>query len=390
MQRKRIIVASPVEPSGGSWLLNCLLELGIKIGHKPVVDKIWRGSNPRPGAEHIWIGKDGDRFELNPKAAVLMKFLPILTRQTSFVFRDDVEVEYVQDFPPRQSDNRQVVLMVRDPRDAMYSMYRRVEPELSFDEFLRFPNPETLLDRTAHWALFIASWLAWPGVHVVRFEDYKRDAESTLGSVLRALDLNIDDECIAGALDGSSFARAQEAERTFRERFPGDRQIANRAGQVGEGRSHPEVRALIPEMERAAAAVMNTLGYETQIERGDDAFAAARVAARLLDFFAAHEIPAEIRALPVDIGASESFVFGLLSFAHRLDAAVVERAAMPPDEARRLHDSLAEFTRNYSAWVTHRLTSAGAAYADGSAYFFERIREMRQSGKLASSRPPSS
>ena len=109
MPARRILVASPVEPSGGSWLLNCFLELGIKVGHKPFVDNVWRGSHPRPDANHIWIAKDGG-FELNPKAASLTTFLPILARQTRFSFRDDVEVEYVQDFPARTPDDRSVVL----------------------------------------------------------------------------------------------------------------------------------------------------------------------------------------------------------------------------------------------------------------------------------------
>ena len=261
MPARRILVASPVEPSGGSWLLNCLLELGIKVGHKPFVDNVWRGSHPRPDANHIWIAKDGG-FELNPKAASLTTFLPILARQTRFFFRDDVEVEYVQDFPARTPDDRSVVLIVRDPRDALYSMYRRVAPGLSFEEFLRFPNPATLLDRPAHWTLFVACWLACPDLHVVRFEDYKRDAEATLRRALAALDLHYDDARIADALHQSSFEKAREAEARFRERVPGEHQVANRAGQVGEGRSRPEVQATIAEIEAAASPALQRLGYD--------------------------------------------------------------------------------------------------------------------------------
>lgn len=375
---KRILVASPVEPSGASWLLNCFLELGIKIGHKPVVDNIWRGSDPRPSADHIWVRKHDDLFELNRKAAVLTKFLPILARQTSFRFRGDVAVEYVQDFPPRSLAADHLVLMIRDPRDSIYSLFRRIAPRFSFEEFLRFPNPQTLLDRPAHWALFVASWLARPDVHIVRFEDYKRDAGTTLRSAIEALDLHFDQDSIAQALHRSSFESAREAERIFRERFPGDVQIANRAGQVGEGRGRSEVRPLIEEIERATATVLAALEYQAKVEPSSDPFAPARLSARFLSFFETVALPAEIAAVPVDLTAAENMLFKLLAFAHRLDADLVDRAAMSPDEARKLHDSLAEFIRKYCEWSAGRIESMRADYSDGSAYFFNRIREMRQ------------
>jgi len=387
---ERILVASPVEPSGGSWLLNCFLELGIRIGHKPVVDRIWRGSMPPPDPYHIWMARNDGACELNPKAGALKKFLPTLSSQACFRFRDDVDVEYVQDFPLPGADPVRTVLVVRDLRDAIYSMYRRTATELSFAEFLDFPNADTLLARPAHWALFVACWLAVPNVHVLRFEDYKRDAETTLYAVLSALGLHFTASEIARAVRLSSFERARDAERAVREQFPGDRQVANRSGKVGEGRTHPDVRPLITRMEQSAGPVMKALGYETEAPTSGDPFEAARVVMRFLSFFQRVRLPAEMSAVPDAMPAADSVVFPLLRFAHRLDDELVRRAGLPSFEARALHDSLAELVVQHGGWLAGRLAAGRENYRDGSAYFFQRIKQMRQENARIVPPPPES
>jgi hypothetical protein len=375
MPEKRILFASPVEPSGGSWLLNCFLELGIKIGHKPFVDNVWRGSTPPLPADHIWIRADG-RHVLNPKAAMLVKFLPSLGRQQSFAFRDDVEIDYVQDFASRQPDGRPVILIVRDPRDAIYSMYRRQAPQLTFAEFCRFPNPLTLLDSAAHWALFVGAWLDQPDVHIVRFEDYKRDAEATLRRVLERFDLGGSDEAIRAALDQSSFDKARAAEAAFRARFPGDPQLVNRAGKVGDGSDRPEVQALLPEIERATAPLLRRLGYGVE-QAGEGDFSAARLNAQVLSFFGTVGLPPFSGPEP-DRAEADRHVQELLAFAHRLDGDLIRRAALVPEAARQLIDSLSEFSGHHHAGLAARLTALRREYGDGSAYFFQRIKDLRK------------
>lgn len=387
MPLKRILVASPVEPSGGSWLLNCLLELGVKVGHKPFVDNVWRGSNPPPPADHIWTEVDG-RHEFNPKAEMLVKFLPSVGRRKSFAFRGDVEVEYVQDFPPPRFDERPLVLIVRDPRDAIYSMYRRVAPELSFEEFCRFPNPATLLDRAAHWALHVAAWLDHPNVRIVRLEDYKRDAEATLRSVVEPLDLGCGDAEIDAALRFSSFEKAREAEAAFRERFPGDRQVVNRAGKVGDGRGRPEVQALIPEIERATAPLLRRLGYDVEDALEGDT-SAARLNALFLSFFKTIRVPEAFCAPAPDMPQADRHLFALLAFAHRLDKDLIRRAALAPDEARQLLDSLSELSGSHRDWLAARMIATRGTYIDGSDYFFQRIKELRKARAAARLDPPS-
>jgi hypothetical protein len=384
MPRKRILVASPVEPSGGSWLLNCFLELGVKVGHKPFVDNVWRGSHPPLPADHIWQEADGG-YRLNPKAAMIVKFLPGAGRRSRFAFRDDVELEYVQDFAHSTFDGRPLMLIVRDPRDSIYSMYRRVAPELSFEAFYRFPDPVTLLDRAARWALFVAGWLDHPQVQVVRFEDYKRDDEATLRAALAPFDLGFTDAEIEQALAASSFEKAREAEAAYRERFPDDRQTANRAGKVGEGRSRPEVQALIPEIERAAGSVLRRLGYAVGEGQASDT-SAARVNRQFLAVFRKIRLPEEFAAPMPDIEAADRHLLALLSFANRLDEDVIRRAGLAPDEARQLVDSLSEFSGSYRDWLAGRMAKAREKCSDGSDYFFRRIKDLRKT-RVASGEP---
>ncbi len=326
----------------------------------------------------MWVAKDGGRVALNPKAGVLMKFLPALVRRPDFLFRDDISVEYVQDFPPRPADERLQVLVVRDPRDAIYSSYRRSAPALTFAEYLHFPNPVTLLGRSAHWALFVAAWMSLPDIHVVRFEDYKRDAEATLRAALAALGVTYTDREVADAVRRSSFERARDAERAMAGKFPNDRQVANRAGKVGEGREQPEIQASIADIEAATATVLRALGYAAQAPERQDDFAAARVSAAFLACFDTIHLPAAVASAPPDMRAWQDIVLAVLAFAHRLDADLLGRAALPPAEARALLDSLSAFIKNHGAWLARHLEATRSSFQDGSSYFFVRIKEMRQ------------
>ncbi len=378
MQPRRILVASPIEPSGASWLLNCFVELGIRVDHKPVVDRIWQGAALLPDASRMWTMQKNGRAALNPKAAVLKKFLPALTRQADFVFRDDLSVHYVQDLPPCQIGEHSRVLMVRDPRDALYSSFRRGSPTLTFEEFLHLPHPNTLLSRSAHWALFVAAWLSLPNIHLVRFEDYKRDAEGTLRAILSALALTYTDSDIERAVQCSSFESARAAELALRDKLPFERQVANRSGKVGEGRDHPIVSPSIPEIEGATASILRMIGYDTQAPAERDVFAAARFSAAFLAFFDTVHLPDSVKSVPLDMAASEHHLFALLSLAYRLNDGVLSRAGLASAELRVLIDSLQELNARHAAWLADRLSSTRSQFGDGSSYFFQRIRAMRR------------
>lgn len=372
----RILVASPIEPSGASWLLNCFLELGIRVDHKPVVDRMWR--KPAPPAACMWRAGAGGGHALHPRAGVLQKFLPALTRRAEFRFRDDVVVDYVQDFPSRRPVGDPVVLFVRDPGDAIYSSYRRAAPAMGFERFVGFPNPQTLLDRPAHWTLFMAAWLALPVRHVVRFEDYKRDADATLHAVLAALGLSYADGDVAEAVRLSSFEKAREAEQTVRDRYPFDRQLANRSGTVGDARGAPLVQASLTRIVATASTVLRQLGYDVQAAPLADMVEAARLSVTCLAFFDTVRLPDLVASVPASVASSAEAACKVLDFAHRADRGVLTGAGLSPADLRLLLGSLAEFTRRHAEWLARHLDAGRSAYGDDSPYAFERIRQARQ------------
>jgi hypothetical protein len=260
MSPRVILFASPMEPSGASWLLNCFLELGIRIAHKPIVETLWRGSVPRVSARFMWEER-ADGSVIKPKADVLKKWLPALTRHERFHFRPDVEVEYVQDVATGADEGRETIFFVRDARDALYSMFRRVQPELSFEEYLDLPNPQTLLDRPAHWALHVRSWREIAGIRFFRFEDYKADAAGVLRSVLATLNLPYGDDAIQRAVAASTSEQARAAEAEYRRSYPQDNEVANRAGRVGDWRTHADAVGGIARIERTVGTLLRELGY---------------------------------------------------------------------------------------------------------------------------------
>jgi hypothetical protein len=118
---------------------------------------------------------------------------------------------YPQDFPIRHQG---VVLLVRDPRDAIHSYYRwrlgfSEEGESgSFEEFLDRAGPNGVPpDRD--WIQFHSRWLGerdrFPNFLILRFEDLKQRQEQALEPFLRLFAPEIDLSRVIQAFEASSF-----------------------------------------------------------------------------------------------------------------------------------------------------------------------------------------
>jgi hypothetical protein len=245
----QILLSSPREPSGVTWLINCFLELGIRC---------FRGSS-----NAMWEETSG-RSSLRPREDQLQRWLPALGRhaKTGFAFRTDVEVLWHHDWPDWRHRGR-TLYFVRDPRDALYSRYRRDDPDLSFHEYANTLDSYSLLDRTDTWALFTRCWLAKPGAIVCRFEDYKRDAAETLANALEALELTCSDRLIDHAVEFSSFQHARAAEQAYLRDHPDDANVViNRSGKVGaSGDLAGEDAQVKTRFEARSSDLMARLGY---------------------------------------------------------------------------------------------------------------------------------
>ncbi len=315
MTPRRVLLVSPLEPSGVTWLLNCLLELGVRV----VRDSV------RP----MWIA-DGDGWTLAPHEEILKKWLPSLSLRSRFAFRPDLEVRWTHEWPAVATEGQPLLLFVRDPRDALLSRFKREAGALSFAEFLAFPDPRTLLDKPDHWRRFLGAWLARRPAAVLRFEDYKRDAAGTLEAALRALGVDAPAGKRARAAEASTFEKAAAAERAYRDAHPEDRQVINRAGVPGDWRGRPEYEADMRAIAARCAALMRELGYE-----------------------------ADTGPAPADDGDRRAEV--VRAFLARVDRDLVARAALPPQERDALAGALHDFLRDPAA--SARLREAGLAPA---------------------------
>jgi len=326
MPRRKIYLVSPREPSGATWLINCLLELGI-IAYRYSPAGMWRNEKGR------WF--------LNSHEHVLRKWLPALVDHPSFQFRDDLEVQWMHEWFTGAYANNEVLYFVRDPRDALFSRYKREAPELSFREFAAFPDVYTLLDKVTNWWLYNKTWLAHPRVSVFRFEDYKADAERTLASVLAELRLSYSASDISRAAQCSTFERAAAAERAYRAQHPEDTQLINRSGRPMEWRAGEIDGSVVARIERTCADLLAHYRYASSAT-DPSSISLARHLPRLTFFGRLEGL--EEAAKPERTGSrGQDASAGVIELVASLDPTLLRRARLPEYELRQLQSSLREY-----------------------------------------------
>lgn len=223
---------------GLGWLVNILLHLGIRTTYADLLSDHWIPAGSDAGSGEV---------ECGPAAHDHLRwFLPVLHEQRRFRFEPDLELLWAHRLDFALQPGRPTILFVRDPRDAIYSLYRRYHDEaMTFAEYLRrpgewpphfpgmfsLPPPET-------WAYFHLYWLAvgaWEPLHLVRFETMRQDPVAVTEAVLAFLGVGRSREAIHQAIEGSTFERARDAmERTAGE--TGTTFRVARRGMVGEWR----------------------------------------------------------------------------------------------------------------------------------------------------------
>lgn len=227
-------IASSEMPSGASWLANCLLELGVSLW-KPWgadVSADWRACGPR-------------RFRYVSADENWRRLLPSLAAGREFAFRAAPVPRVTHAWAGTYGDVPRTILFVRDPRDALHSLWHRarrvglVPDDEDFATFVRGPWFHYPVGRGEFLLLWLRVWriaLAEREHLVLRFEDYRRDAAGTLRRALAFLDIDAADVDIERALAASDFAVARAAEA----QLVADGTLAqtfNRAGVAEEWRA---------------------------------------------------------------------------------------------------------------------------------------------------------
>ena len=204
------VVAIPSYPGAGAALLgNMLLELGLNY-FDPYTEVLRPDGSTAPLAERLAYRARlagsfrRDQNEEQPPAQ------PTLYCKTHL---------YPDDF--RRVALGGIVVLTRDPRDAIYSYYNwrlgfSEEGERgSFEEFLQrgaLPGRPPVKD----WVEFYQSWLEAGATHpvraTVRFEDLKTAPVQTVAQLLQTLSISRTEQEIERAVEQSSFERMRQHE----------------------------------------------------------------------------------------------------------------------------------------------------------------------------------
>lgn len=253
-------IVSPQYPCGAAWLANAFLELQVPLGH-------------------LWGFETHAEWEESSDGGSLYVAGHLPWRQTlaslhlgrTFQFQRDVRPRFTHAYPWQIHLCDRVVLMVRDPRDALYSEWRRhqrnegLSESLTFSEFLKQPfyaGPLSIVDML--W-LHLRCWIAWQKafqnrVYLLRFEDWKRAPLRNLRTVSQWLGLARSDDAMTHAAFASDVGHLLSIEKAVEQEGPNARQF-NRRGEIDEWR-----QSWLPAWDEALGShwqpIFQALGYQ--------------------------------------------------------------------------------------------------------------------------------
>lgn len=268
--------------SGNTWMRAIVTALGTHR-HLFAVNQLGSGAQPMYvggllpafGIDPRWL----DRDEVDLVRNMLVRrwgeqdddetsSRPIL-RKTHEVYREGAAGR--EPFPI--SATRAAILVVRDPRDVAcsYAPFFGLDIDGSVDALGRdlpegkaSPANSSTVQPWGSWSSHADSWLAdsvpFP-VHLVRYEDLKSDAVSTLAPVFDAIGLECTETELAAAVEQARFDRLQQSERNvgFRET---SRKTASFFRRGTSGGWREELTATqVAALEADHAERMDELGY---------------------------------------------------------------------------------------------------------------------------------
>ncbi len=253
-------IASAELPCGASWIANVLLELGLPIFNP------W-GADTR--AEWHCLGLR--RFRYRRADEGWRRLLPGLRDQRLFDLRAR-PLPRVGHHWPRQYRPLPAILVIRDPRDALYSAWRRerklgaIPAELSFIDFINAPFRHWPLSWAGYLALHTESWLRQVGSGgglVLRFEDFKARPLEQAERVLDFLRVRTRPGQVEHAVVASDHAQIQTAEAELLARGSVPSALLA-GGAVDEWRTHfdADAHAALPQW---IWPVFESIGYQPEL-----------------------------------------------------------------------------------------------------------------------------
>lgn len=266
----RDVVISSIGCSGQALVTNVLVELGIAFVDS-LIDVLEKDGSSRPASSGVGLRQHYAALSSGRKH--LCRRGPRFVRTHAF---------------PGEVDHaaaRGVWLVVRDPRDAVYSAYRFLhttssETDVDLEEFGkwavgtgRVPGRHTAQwadwrsDPVRSWADFHTAWLeASPRIQtfvVSRFEDLKTTPVSTIGNALAAFGVSVPGAELERALAASSYEAMRAHEESVLRTQPGTPDVrVMRRGKVGEWTGWMTSQLATPFLDEHVLGAADELGYD--------------------------------------------------------------------------------------------------------------------------------
>lgn len=257
---------APIFPSGVAYLENILLELQIRLYFRGHEREFWIESSA---------SETKNKYILNPHEIAVRQWFPIFEKTKYFDFKEDLSIYVTHEWPSEETTlSPSMIMFVRDGRDAIYSEYKRHNPPIQFQDYLRRPyevgyewhkrfNPR--LPPAEAWALYCLLWrelILEQGGLIIGFETLKTDPIVAMNQILDFLRIKRDTQSIINAVEESSFKKARAAEQRYLSETKKTRPVVvNRGGKLGEWRKVYEA----DDMELfngLPAFALHVLGYE--------------------------------------------------------------------------------------------------------------------------------
>ena len=247
---KNFCFVSSSDPNGVTFALNILLELGLRI---EVSQDFSLWSETREG------------FVFDPTHHLeLPKWLPALEPGRHFRFIPDKTVYWQHSYPFNYTGvSQNVVLFVRDPRDALYSSRRRNYPDLEFGDYLESADLEVCLTRVKALQLFYRGWYDLGVARVQRFEDLKFQPLAEIRNLVKMMDVDCSDIDIMSAVNLSTSEKAELGEKKFQALTNLQGRKVNFGGQPLEWKSDGMRKGI-------SQAILQTLQTECEIFKYTD------------------------------------------------------------------------------------------------------------------------
>ncbi len=196
-------ILSPELPCGSAWLTNCFIELNLAVTNK--WDLIIKDE---------WIRIKPFHYRYNDKKS-WQQVLPSLEYNKEYSLHPNHAISVQHIWPFMATENTKTIFFIRHPFDALFSFWRRNTYNSNHfkGEF------EMMMDQKYHhynftvkdYLLIYYTLLKWYQNNndclIIKFEDYKSNAFTTLSHVLNYLSINKTEKEIINAVNQSDVSK---------------------------------------------------------------------------------------------------------------------------------------------------------------------------------------